>query len=354
MDRKMGRREFIKSAALGLTAAVLSPGVARGQILKEIRVGQLPVASFIGIYLADDHGFMRDYGLKLKYEPIGAGARAVAMVVAGNLDFAGGGLAASTFNAVTRGMPIKIVADKGIYLANLPASATILVRKDLHEKGVRGLKDLKGLKVAVSSKANVGHYHVADAIERAGLSEKDIDLVVMSFPDMVTALTTKAIDACEGVEPFLTRAVSLNYAVSIADFSALFPNHQYAYLLCGEEFMRQKPELAQAFIEAHIKGVRLYYELGPYSQEVVGSLEKHTALKAEVIRQIIPPWFDINGDIWVEDVAVQRDWYLRKKHINEGVDLKKLIDKKFLEAAWKRLGKKENPGIGYWEKVKKG
>ncbi len=362
MDKKkssLDRREFLKAAGWGAASLagaslVLKPGFARGQRLTELRMSYLPLASFAGVFLADDLGYLREAGIKIKYERVPSASKSMAFLTTGQLDIAAGGISAALYNAVLRGLAIKVVADKGTYLPGIPNSSAMMVRKDVYDKGVRSIKDYKGLKVASSATANVSHYHLDNALAKFGLSDKDVEIVTMRFPQMPIAMETKAIDACEAVEPFRTRMIEKGVAVQVADLGELFPLHQYAVIFYGEKFIKEKGGLAQGFMHAYIKGIRKYYELGPRHKIVVASLVNHTPLKAGLLRKINPAWVDINGDVNEKDIDHQQTWYLKKGFVPRRADVNKFVDETFLEATWKKLGRKRHPGKEYWEKVKRG
>ena len=353
----LDRRKFLKT--FGLAGCALATAGALGvtghrafaQGTTELKFGYLPLTSFLQVFLADDLGYMKEMGIKIKYERVGSGAKAMAFLASGDLDLAGGGVSASLFNAVARGFPIKLVAEKGMYLPGIPGIASMMVRKDLYDRGIRSLKDLKGLKVAGSARGGISHYYVANILEKVGLSEKDVDLVFMRFPQMISALKGKAIDACEEVEPFVSRAISLGYAVSIADLADYFPYEQYAHLFFSQKFISTKRDLAYRFVEAYVRGIRKYYELGPYHDTVLSSLERHTRVKREVMKKLVPTVFDINGDIHMQGLKRQHDWFA-KAGLSKRVELGTLVEKTFLRAAWNKLGKKENPGKEWWDKIR--
>ena len=345
------RRRLLKAAAFA-AASGLVPARVRAQVLAEVRVAGPPLASNIGVYLAEELGFFKDKGIRMKYDTAVSAAELMAFLAAGRLDVGLGGVGASTFNAILRGMDLKYVANKGIYLPGIPNSATFLVRKDLYEKGVRTIKDLKGKKFAINLPASVTHFHMSKGLEKNGLSESDVEMVTMSFPDMVKAFQTKAIDAGEEVEPFVSASVAQGLAVSIADFGELFPYQEYAGVLFAGSFITGKRELAFGFIEAYVRGLHKYYELTPYHDTVVSTLEKYTRQKKEVLKKIIPPWIEINGAVNVESLNEQQEWFVKRGFVKEKADLAKLVDQRFLKAAWDKLGKKENPGKEYWEKMK--
>jgi NitT/TauT family transport system substrate-binding protein len=358
-DTKLTRRQLLKAGGLGAASLaganlILKPGFARGQRVTELKMAYLPLASFAGVFLADDLGYLREVGIKVKYERVPAAAKSMAFLTTGQLDMAAGGISAALYNAVLRGLTIKVVADKGTYLPDIPNSAAMMVRKDLYDKGLRTLKDWKGLKVASSATANVTHYHIDNALATVGLSDKDIEMVTMRFPQMPAAMESKAVEACEAVEPFRTMMIEKGVAVQVADMGEIFPLQQYAVIFYGEKFIKEKGELAQGFMDAYIKGIRKYYEFGPRHETVVASLVNHTPLKAGLLKKINPAWIDINGAVNAKNLDHQQTWYIKKGFVPRRADINKLVEKTFLEATWKKLGKKKHPGKEYWERVKMG
>lgn len=351
-ELKLSRRGLLKAAAFAATSSLV-PIPARAQVLTEVRVAGPPLASNIGVYLAEELGYFKDKGIRMKFDTAVSAAELMAFLAAGRLDVGLGGVGASTFNAILRGMDLKYVANKGVYLPALPNSAGILARKDLYEKGVRSVKDLKGRKFAINLPASVTHFQMAKALEKNGLAESDVEMVTMSFPDMIKAFQTGAADACVQVEPFVTAALEQGLAVKIGDYGELFPYQEYAGVLFGGSFISGKSELAFGFTEAYIRGLHKYYELTPYGDTVVAALEKYTRQKKEVLKKIIPPWVDINGAVGLDSLNEQLEWHVKKGVVREKIDLAKLVDQRFLKAAWDKLGKKENPGKEYWEKMKR-
>ena len=74
----------------------------------------------------------------------------VAPLGTGDLDAGGGAVSVGLYNAVKRGVGLKVVADKVHYGPGY-GFASLLVRKELVESGkFKSYADLKGLRVAIS------------------------------------------------------------------------------------------------------------------------------------------------------------------------------------------------------------
>ena len=104
-------------------------------------------------------------------------------------------------NAFARGVKMKIVADKGSSRKGFDFT-WVTVRKDLIDEGkVKTPCDLKGRKIGVASVQSGAEINVALALAQCNLTVKDVELMVMTFPDIVVAYKNKAIDAAFQAEP---------------------------------------------------------------------------------------------------------------------------------------------------------
>ena len=93
----------------------------------------------------------------------------------GEVDVGSGATSAGLYNAVKRGINIKIVSDKA---RNAPGYGfeAILARSDLVDSGkIKSVNDLKGLKVAMSANGNSENAIMNYALVKNGLTYNDID-----------------------------------------------------------------------------------------------------------------------------------------------------------------------------------
>ena len=131
-----------------ICASLASAGMAAAQA---ITVGATSSTSDAPIFIADKKGYFRDEGLEVKVVNFRSAADMVAPLGAGQIEAGAGSASAGLYNAVARGIRIRIVADK----ASSPpgyGGTKILVRKDHVESGrYKELKDLKGMKFAMNA-----------------------------------------------------------------------------------------------------------------------------------------------------------------------------------------------------------
>ena len=115
------------------------PGFAHAQTAT-VRVALVQAVSDAPFFIADKKGYFAQEGIRVTFSVL---REMIAPLGTGQLDVGGTSTSAGLFNAVERGINIKIVADKG---STPPGYGyqPILVRKDLVESGkVKSFADFK-------------------------------------------------------------------------------------------------------------------------------------------------------------------------------------------------------------------
>ncbi|MDB5764653.1 MAG: tauA [Herminiimonas sp.] len=311
-----------------------------------VRVGISSASSDIGFYIAEKKGYFKQEGLTVTFTPFDSAAKMVAPLGAGQLDVGGGSPSAGLYNAVARGIDIKIVADKG---STPPGYGfqPLLVRKDLVESGrYKSLKDLKGMKIAGSAPGSASTSTLNEALKKAGLKYTDVERVFLGFPQHVVALQNKAVDAAMTTEPSATKAVQSGAAVRIMGDDVIYPNHQLAVVLYSGAFAKSNPDAAKRFMRAYLRAVRDYNDAlkdgriaGPNAPEVIAILTEYTNIKDPAVYRAISPQ-GCNPDGKVHEASLKNDlqFYKDEGLIQGNVTVEQSLDNSFVEAAVKDLG----------------
>lgn len=322
---------------------MLSATRAPGQDLAKVTVGTAGSQSDAPLFIGLAKGYFRDQGLDVTLVSFDAGANMVTPLGAGQLDVAGGNISAGLFNALERGIALKIVADKG----SAPPGygyASLLVRKALFDSGkVKSVADLRGLKIAEPARAATA---LEWALEKAGMTVRDVQEEPMSFPDHVLALANGSVDAALTAEPFATRAVTDGSAVRLMTTDVIAPNEMTAAIMYGGPFMQNRPEVARKFMVAYLKSVRYYNDAlkggkiaGPNAADVIAILTKYTRIKdPAVYRTITPNGVDPNGHVNVESLSRDLRFYRELGLVKGDITVEKAIDTSYAEGAVKLLG----------------
>jgi NitT/TauT family transport system substrate-binding protein len=340
-SRIRGRARLV--ACVVVSALLVGSGIAGAQT---ITVGATSSTSDAPIYIADRKGFFRDEGLDVKVVNFRSAADMVAPLGAGQIEAGAGSASAGLYNAVARGIKIKIVADKASSPPGYGATK-ILVRKDHIESGrYRELKDLKGMKFAMNAPGVSNTSTLNTLLKSAGLKYSDVETVDMPLPDHVAALKNKSVDASASVEPGPALAIRNGDAVVIKSDDEILPNHQIAVLLYAEDFAAKQPAAARALMRAYIRAVRFYNGAlkngrldGPNADEVIAILSEATPIKSrEIYKLITPTGMNPDGRLNKESLAYDLAFYTEQALVKGAVNLDDAVDGSFVEAALKELG----------------
>jgi len=254
---------------------------------------------------------------------------------------------AALYNAVARGVDIRIVSDK---VSTPPGrtSQTLLVRKDHMESGrFKTLADLKGMKIANSAPGTAASVTLYKMLERAGLKISDIDQAFLPFPQHVIALANKAVDAALPAEPATTEAVTRGYAVKVLTDDEAYPGHQIAVNFFSGKFAKEKPEVARKFLKAFIRGVRDHNDaldaqgrfVGEKGEAIIKILNEYTPVKDPQFYRNFPlAYCHPDGTINVASLKADYDVLKSEKLIEGDVQVEKIVDLSFLNAVLKELG----------------
>jgi len=342
-------RTAVTGLMLSLLALVVSAQAPQNGVVAElipVHIGVVNASSDAGFFIADKRGYFRAEGLSVEFTSFNSAAKMVAPLGAGQLDVGGGSPSAGLYNAVARGINIKIVADK----ASTPPGygfQPLLVRKDLIDSGrFKSLKDLKGMKIAGSAPGSASTSTLNEILKKAGLKTADIERVFMGFPQHVMALQNKAVDAALTTEPSATRALQSGAAVKVMGDDEAYPNHQLAVVLYAGSFIREKPEAARRFMRAYLRGVRDYNDVlkdgrlaGPGSEAIIDILIANTSTKdAAIYRTIHASACNPNGKVNEESLNKDLQYFKDEGLIQGQVSVSQVVDHSFVAAALKDLG----------------
>jgi NitT/TauT family transport system substrate-binding protein len=222
----------------------------------------------------------------------------------------------------------------------------ILISKQLIDSGkVKGLADLKGMKVAEAGEGGSQGSTLNEGLKAAGLAYKDVEHVYMGYPQHVAALTNGAIAASVTTEPSVTRAVQSGAAVRFSPESS-YPSQQVAVLLYGGDFIKKRPEVAQKFMIAFLKGARVYNDAlkgghlaGPAASEVIDILVKNTNIKDKALyAALVPSGINPDGRPNVDSLKKDAAFYKEQKYLEAGTDVDSVLDLSFVDKAVHELG----------------
>ena len=307
-----------------------------------VKVGVVRTLTEAGIYIGQERGYFAEQGIALDLENFDTAAKAVPALSTDQVNISSGVLSAGLFNAIERGVDIKITGPVSRQEADL-SSNVILVRKDLVDSGaVRGYADLRGRVFAAPTRGSTIEYSVDVALRPVGLTSDDLDWVELGFPDQLPAFANRAIDAGYNTEPTATIAANQGVAVKWRRVGDWSPGMQFTVLMYSALFGTEHNDVARRWMVAYLKGLRDYTDAvkkGIGRQAVFELLARNTTLKdMSLYEQVGWANLDPNGQMNLESLEDQARWYVEKGLVRTLPDLGRIVDLQYVEYARAVLG----------------
>jgi NitT/TauT family transport system substrate-binding protein len=257
-------------------------------------------------------------------------------------------LSASLFNALGRGINIRMVADYSHVGSPDDSGLALLVRKDLLDSGaVKSLADLKGQVVGLGTNhGTVSDFLWAHALQKNGLSGLDVEIKYLQFPDIFSALSNGQMAAGTLTQPLVAQAEEKGIARVFYPAGAVILGSELSILQYSPQFAADQ-DAATRFMVGYLQGARDHYQAFHTNDRqaraaAIDLLVEHTALKDKTVwDKSSPSNIDLNGNINVDDLINQANFYKQQGTLTGAVpDVRQYVDQRFAEAAVRQLGKR--------------
>jgi NitT/TauT family transport system substrate-binding protein len=313
-----------------------------------LRVGSTGNAVEAPMYWADAKGYFKDEGITLQVSRVSSGVAQVPLLTSDKLDIGTAGPDPGMFNAVGRGLDLRVTAYFGV-TSPKNSGLGVVIRKDLIDAGTfKGAKDLKSLSIATNSKVSSAVIYLDRALQQGGLSLNDVNLVEMPFPDMVAALQNKKVDGAIEVQPFIGRLEADGTARMAFTAGQTFPGTPQLMLLYGAGFIKNQPDAARRFMVAFLRAQRDQWRILEKGQgnpdDIYQVLQKAISLSSPQVFQALVKsdnlgGIDPNGGMDTHVLDEMQDFFLKAGSQQARVDSAKLVDPSFMQYAVQQLGR---------------
>jgi NitT/TauT family transport system substrate-binding protein len=323
-------------AGLLLCCALAQP--ARAADVVKVGVLKIPQTAFVAL----DKGYFSAEGIDVQPVFFQSGAELVPSLATGQIDVAFASAGAALFNAIAQGSRITVVGDHWVSAPASPSgdSQFIVVRKDLAGGAVKSARDVKGMTIAVTARGQVTDLFMRRFLAGGGLSESDVHIVTLSYPDMLAAFTNKAIDAACAIDPYVTIAEGQGVAQRLVSESSLLPGVVQAVTIYGDRLGKTDRPLGMRFMRAMTRAnsfVRQRLRTPAGRSEIAQIYQKYVPLSSAAIYEKIGLGtgpenlaVDVNGKFglrWEEDQFAQAGL------VPKPPDITTAVDNTFAEAA---------------------
>ena len=329
------------SAAFALGGAALTNAVAQSVpvTVKFASVGGITDAP---LYLAEEYGLFAKGNLKVERQAMTSAPTLMTSIATGQLDVAGISITPGLFSSVQQGMHMRIVGDKQSLRPGVSATR-LLIRADLDQGNeAANMKMLRGKNIAVTSKAASVYMLLERLLKKYDMTFSDVRIVQLSFPNMLPAFVSYAIDGAMDLEPFLSSAILSGAAKQVSDLTEFVPSTggTIVPVVYSENFAQQK-EAANGFMLAYVQGVRLYNDAlfkGKDREKTIEIIARYAKIKPEVVRDSFPAGLDPDQRVSLQFLDDYQDFFIRENFLRDKIDVGKIVDLSFADEAVKKLG----------------
>jgi NitT/TauT family transport system substrate-binding protein len=334
----------LSSPAAGDVAAL--PDAPRDAVASPpltVRVGVGRIMPEAALYIAMERGHFQQAGMAVELETGRSGVEGMQFLASGQVDVTFAGVTAALFNALHRGVLIKLTVTTDVYY---PGASTVflMVRKDLLERDeIRDYGDLAGHRVALPVRGAFSHYLLALALRHARLDVDAVDLVELSFADTNAALASGAISAAIQTEPLATLAADRGIAAKWRSAGEIRPGLVGAGFFYSQDLLGRRRDVGERWMVAYLRGVRDYNAMLQRPggrEEIAATLSRYTAVTDTALyARMALPYFSSDGEIDLAVLDDQRRWYVEQGSVPSSIDLSLAVDASFAELAVRQLGR---------------
>src|SRR5262249_22045176 len=207
---------------------------------------------------------------------------------------------------------------------------------------VKRISDLRGRPFAINSTSSIAEQFLEKVLASDGLTPADVTVQVIPYPDQVAALSNRAIDAAMQIEPFITQAHDQGVASPLFDLGTILAGYPTQLLMYSFDFIREKPDVAQRFMVAHLKALRYIEDAfvkGINRDDVVGLYIKHTPIKdPQLYDRMAPLYGETNARINLQAIVQDQQFFVRQGQQRQEIPPQAMVDTSFGEHAVQVLG----------------
>ena len=269
MRPPLGLNRRVFGGVLTLAATALATPLLRAQAAPErstvsIAVGGKATFYYLPLTIAEQLGYFKAEGLDVQILDFQGGARALQAFVDGGADICSGAFE-HTLRLQSRGLPVKAFVLQG----RAPQVVVGVSHRTLPR--YKGLADLRGRRIGVSTPGSSTDTVCRLLLARAGLPMADINTVAVGVgSSALAALRSGSIDALSSVDPVMTMLTQKNEVHVVADTRTLRGSAEVfggpmpaGCLFAPVAFIQKNPRTVQAMTYAMVRALKWLQTAGP-------------------------------------------------------------------------------------------
>lgn len=211
---------------------------------KVVRFGYLLSDHHAAFFVAKEKELYENQGIKVEEKVFPYGVPLIEALSTGNIDVGYVGIPPAIIGRANNN-PVTVIA------AVQNEGSGIAISKELYNKGVDSVRELKGKKIAHPGIGSIQYVMLLKELEKIGLTKNDVNLKIVAPPEMQMALENREIDAFIIWQPWLSKAKNEGAVEIIKTSSEMWPNHPCCVMVANEEFIENNKDLMKKLVNVH-------------------------------------------------------------------------------------------------------
>ena len=195
---------------------------------------------------------------------------------------------------------------------------------------IKSVSDMKGKTVSVNGFSTSGHLWLKTALEKAGMAEKDVTIVPISFSAMAESLRSGKIDVGEFPQPFDALLHKEAQVTKIFSAKDAIPGDEELIVLEGkDEFLKANAVAIRAMLEDLASATRFYLEKPQEARQILLDT-KMVRVPADVFLGMSDYYRDPAMHADVATLEQMQDYQFNAGFQKKKADIKQLVDMSYL------------------------
>ncbi|HUZ71455.1 MAG TPA: ABC transporter substrate-binding protein [Stellaceae bacterium] len=293
-----------------------------------IRLGYSQAAEEQTWLLMAKHDLGKNYGKLYTLEPTlfrSSSQRAQAFA-AGAIDLASSAANGVLF-AAAEGIPSTIIASisKDALHRGFNTAFAALASSPINK-----IEDLKGKTIAINGFSTSGELWLRSALERHGLSEKEVTVVPVSFPAMAESLRSGRVDVAEMPQPFFAMAQHEMKIKTIFTSKDGAPFTEELVVTVGQEkFLKAHAKAVRGFLADLQSATKFYLEHTKEARQILID-KKFVRVPASIYLNMKDYYRDPKLHVDVKALERMQDLQVSAGFQKKKADIKSLVDLSYL------------------------
>lgn len=323
------------TAAATPAPAPTKPAAAAPKQMVKISFGMIPHVATSPTFVALQKSYLKEQGIDLSIEKFSDTVQIMTLIATGKLQLGQVTVGVAALNAFARKVDMVMIASSNQDPEGPALTTPVIIRKDLYDSGkVKGAADLKGTKFAVNGKGTVMDWETAKFLETGGLKVQDVDLTLMPWPDMITALGNNALEAGIIGEPLGTQAIAKGVGVKFVNYKR--PPVQLGTIFASKSFAKENPTAVRNFLVGFIKAVRDENN-GKLKNDpqILQMISELTKVPVDTLKAMPALHWDSNGRVLKDSVLELQRFFMESKAVqySDPLPISAILDESYLEQA---------------------